>query len=192
MTDAIEVVIEKLGAKGDGVVRAADGDRFVPGALPGERWRLGPGVEPERITASPDRAVPPCPHFGTCGGCMAQHMSQSLYLDWKLQIVREAFQHRGIAAEVEPVRPMPLRSRRRAFLGIERRGSDVHVGFREEGQHTLVDIKDCLLLDPAIMAALPQLKAMARIAMPDRTSGRLIVTKLATGLDVSSTTATRC
>jgi 23S rRNA (uracil1939-C5)-methyltransferase len=116
---------------------------------------------------------------------MAQHMSERLYFDWKHQIVADAFQHRGIKADIEPVRRMPLRSRRRAFLGVERRGHDVMIGFREEGQHSLVDISDCLLLDPSIMAAFPHLKAMARIAMPGNASGRLIVSRLDTGLDIS-------
>lgn len=185
MADDAYVVIEKLGGKGDGIARADGQDRFVAGALPGERWRLSPAVKPHRLSDSPDRVTPPCRHFGVCGGCMAQHMGDRLYFDWKHQIVREAFQHRGIDAEVEPVRPMPLRSRRRAFLGIERSGGIVRIGFREEGQHTLVDLNECLLLDPAIMAALDQIKAMATIAMPDKSSGRLIVTKLASGLDVA-------
>lgn len=185
MPDAAEVLIEKLGGKGDGIARTSQGDRFIAGALPGERWRLPSDGEPQRLSDSPDRVTPPCRHFGTCGGCMSQHMSDRLYLDWKHQIVREAFQHRGIAAEIEPVRQMRLRTRRRAFLGIERRGGEVFVGFREEGQHALVDITECLLLDPAIMAAIPNLKAMAKIAMPDKSSGRLIVTKLDAGLDVA-------
>ncbi len=184
MDDATDVAIEKLGGKGDGIVRTAEGDRFVAGALPGERWRLAADRE-QRLTDSSDRVAPPCRHFGLCGGCMAQHMSERLYLDWKHQIVREAFQHRGITADVEPVRAMPLRSRRRAFLGVERRGGDVAVGFREEGQHNLVAITECLLLEPAIMAAIPHLKEMAKIAMPDKSSGRLIVTKLDAGLDVA-------
>jgi 23S rRNA (uracil1939-C5)-methyltransferase len=116
---------------------------------------------------------------------MAQHMSETLYFDWKHHIVRDAFLHRGIAADVRPVLRMPLRSRRRAFLGVERQGRDVRIGFREEGQHTLIDLAECLLLDPAIMAALDHFKVMARIAMPDKTSGRLIVTKLEAGLDVA-------
>ncbi|MBA4130319.1 MAG: class I SAM-dependent RNA methyltransferase [Hyphomicrobium sp.] len=185
MADATEVTIEKLGGKGDGIARTPAGDRFIAGALPGERWQLNPDGPPQRLSDSPGRAIPPCPHYGVCGGCMSQHMSQPLYLDWKHQIVRDAFHHRGITAEIAPVLPMPLRSRRRAFLGIERSGGDVWIGFREEGQHTLVDITDCLLLDPAIMAAFPHLKAMAKIAMPGNSSGRLIVTKLDTGLDVS-------
>jgi 23S rRNA (uracil1939-C5)-methyltransferase len=185
MADATEVTIEKLGGKGDGIARTPTGDRFIAGALPGERWSLSPDGPPQRLSDSSDRAIPPCPHYGVCGGCMSQHMSEPLYLDWKHQIVRDAFQHRGITAEIAPVLPMPLRSRRRAFLGIERSAGDVWIGFREEGQHTLVDITDCLLLDPAIMAAFPHLKAIAKIAMPGNSSGRLIVTKLDTGLDVS-------
>jgi 23S rRNA (uracil1939-C5)-methyltransferase len=185
MADANEVTIEKLGGKGDGIARTSAGDRFIAGALPGERWALSPDGPPQRLSDSPDRVTAPCPHYGVCGGCMSQHMSEALYLDWKHQIVRDAFHHRGITADIAPVLPMPLRSRRRAFLGIERSGGDVWIGFREEGQHTLVDITDCLLLDPAIMAAFPHLKAMAKIAMPGNSSGRLIVTKLDTGLDVS-------
>lgn len=185
MIDAAEVTIARLGGKGDGIARLKDGECFVPGALPGERWSLLADEEPRRLSDSPDRVAPPCPHFGACGGCMAQHMSERLYLDWKHQIVREAFAHRGIAADVRPVLKMPLRSRRRAFLGIERRGSRVLAGFREEGQHALVDIAQCLLLDPAIMAALPALKEMAKIAMPEGKSGRLVVTSLDQGLDVA-------
>lgn len=185
MVESDELVIERLGAKGDGIVRTASGERFVSGGLPGESWVWPPDGPPRRLSDSPERVAAPCPHFATCGGCVAQHMSERLYVEWKHQIVRDAFQHRGISAEVDPVRRMPLRSRRRAFLGVERRGRDVLIGFREEGQHALVDISDCLLLDPSIMLAFPHLKAMARIAMPANVSGRLVVSSLDTGLDVS-------
>jgi 23S rRNA (uracil1939-C5)-methyltransferase len=185
MADETEFVIERLGAKGDGIVPTQSGERYVAGGLPGERWVWPEDGLLRRVSDSPDRVAPPCPHFSTCGGCMAQHMSERLYFEWKQQIVRDAFHHRGIKAGIEPVRRMPLRSRRRAFLGVERRGHEVMIGFREEGQHSLVDITECLLLDPSIMAAFPHLKAMARIAMPGNASGRLIVSRLDTGLDIS-------
>lgn len=185
MAEPYETTIDRLGAKGDGVARIGGADRFVPGALPGERWEIAADGAARRLSDSPDRVAAPCRHFGRCGGCMAQHMGEGIYLDWKRAIVREAFAHRGIAAEVLPVRRMPAHTRRRAFLGVERRGDDVLIGFREEGQHALVDMAECLLLDPAIVAALPHFKAMARIAMPDKSSGRLVVTKLDAGLDVA-------
>jgi 23S rRNA (uracil1939-C5)-methyltransferase len=76
-------------------------------------------------------------------------------------------------------------SRRRAFLGVERRGADVVIGFREEGRHALVDLAECPVLDPLIVAAVPGLRDMARRVMADRAGGRLVVTRLDHGLDVS-------
>lgn len=185
MPDAQDATIARLGAQGDGVAETASGARFVTGALPGERWRLdGPGA-PERLSASPDRIASICRHYGTCGGCMSQHMSHRMYDDWKHTVVVQAFQHRSIDAAVQSVVRIPAGSRRRAFLGVERHGSKVSIGLREEGQHTLVDMTECAVLDPLIVAALAHLKLMARIAMPDRKSGRLVVTRLDAGLDVS-------
>lgn len=181
-----EVTIERLGGKGDGVAGHGADARYVPFALPGERWRLGEGEKGNvRLSDSAERAVPRCRHFLTCGGCVTQHMSDGLYRDWKRGLVIEAFRHRGIDVEVAPLVTVALGSRRRAYFGVERRGSDVTIGFREEGQHVLVDLAECPVLDAAIVAAVPGLRALARIAMPDRMGGRLLVTRLDHGLDVS-------
>ncbi len=186
MADSREVVIDRLGAQGDGIAETADGQTFVPFALPGEHWDIGvDGEAPCQLSASPDRQNPVCRHFGVCGGCKSQHMSAQLYAAWKQASVAHAFTHRGITADVRPMTRINLGSRRRAFLGVEREGGEVRIGFREEGQHALVDMMECPILDPQIVAALPQLKAMARIAMPPSQGGRLIVTKLDNGLDVS-------
>lgn len=85
----LEVEIERLGAKGDGVADGPEGPIFVPFALPGERVRIA--VEPgndragliEVLEASPDRIEPICPHFGSCGGCALQHLEEGAYLGWK-------------------------------------------------------------------------------------------------------------
>jgi 23S rRNA (uracil1939-C5)-methyltransferase len=73
-----EYDIVRLGAQGDGVAETAEGSRFVPFALPGERVRLSGTAAPEVLVASAERAAPVCRHFGTCGGCAAQHMSAPL------------------------------------------------------------------------------------------------------------------
>lgn len=179
-----EVEILRLGGKGDGVASRGGEPIYLPFALPGERWRISDG-EAVRLTDSAERTEPVCRHYLKCGGCLAQHMSDSLYGDWKRSLVLEAFRHRGIEAEVAPLVVVAPGSRRRAYFGIERRGGEVAIGFREEGQHVLVDLAECPVLDPAIVAAVPGLRALARIAMPDRVGGRLLVTKLDHGLDVS-------
>ena len=110
------LTITRLGAEGDGHAEGADGQSvFVPFALPGERWELGAeGTPSRRLSDSPERAEPVCRHFGTCGGCVTQHMSDALYGAWKHDIVVQAFAHRGIEAEVLPLRRISPRSRRRA------------------------------------------------------------------------------
>jgi 23S rRNA (uracil1939-C5)-methyltransferase len=184
MGDGTELTIEKLGAKGDGIAANDGAPLYVPFGLPGEQWRVGPDGN-VRLTDSADRTHPICRHFLQCGGCLAQHMSPGLYRDWKHGLVVEAFRHRGIAADVAAVVVVDAHSRRRAFLGVERRGSNVIIGFREEGQHTLVDLAECPVLDPLIVAAVPGLRVLALRVMPDRAGGRLVVTKLDHGLDVS-------
>lgn len=188
MAEQAEVTIERLGAKGDGVAfggGTAEADAvYVPFALPGERWRIGDDGA-RRLTDSAERAEPICRHFLRCGGCLAQHMSPQLYADWKRGLVVEAFRHRGLAAEIAPLVVVEAGSRRRAFLGVERRGAAVVIGFREEGQHTLVDLEECPVLDPVIVRAVPGLRGLARRVMPEGQGGRLIVTRLDHGLDVS-------
>ena len=184
MDDDTDIIIERLGAKGDGVATRAGCAVFVPFALPGEQWQVR-GDAFERLSDSAERVAPVCRHFGACGGCLAQHMSPALYRDWKRGLVAEAFRHRGIAAEVAPLATVAAASRRRAFLGVERRGADVVIGFREEGRHALVDLAECPVLDPLIVAAVPGLRDMARRVMADRAGGRLVVTRLDRGLDVS-------
>ena len=185
-TEQTEVTIERLGAQGDGVAETATGPAYVPFALPGERWRVLPDAPPVRLTASPQRATPPCRHFGTCGGCIAQHMADDLYNAWKHGIVSQAFAHRGVDVDVAPLRRIPTASRRRAFFGVTHTDGGVTLGFREEGQHRLVDLAECVILDSAIVAAMPALRELAGFILPrGGAAARLIVTRLDHGLDVA-------
>ena len=117
LTVTIELDIVRLGAQGDGIADTGDGPRYVPFALPGERVRLLDDAIPEVVSgASSDRAAPRCRHFGTCGGCVAQHMSDRLYADWKRGIVIDAFRQHGLQADVAPLQRVEPSSRRRAVL----------------------------------------------------------------------------
>ncbi len=62
-----------------------------PASASGSGWRTKARLKLiEILRASPERATPFCPWFGTCGGCAAQHMSEALYRDWKRGLVVEA------------------------------------------------------------------------------------------------------
>jgi 23S rRNA (uracil1939-C5)-methyltransferase len=90
-----EVVVERIGADGDGISARPDGTTiYLPGTLPGERVRLGNG---EILAASPDRVTPPCPHFGTCGGCALQHWHDEKYIAWKSALLEAALTRAGFS-----------------------------------------------------------------------------------------------
>lgn len=188
MTEAVDVTIAALGAQGDGIVSAAANvPTYVPFALPGERWRISEGEVAQRLSDSPQRVAPPCRHFGVCGGCATQHMSEDLYAAWKRDIVVQAFAHRGLAAQVADLRVISTGSRRRAVFGVARSGDDIVLGFREEGRHRLVDLHECVILDRTIVAAMPQLRTLAAAILPCSGGAgvRLVVTRLDHGLDVA-------
>ena len=181
----IELDIARLGAQGDGIAETNNGPRYVPFALPGERVRLAANGMPDVVSsASGDRAAPVCRHFGTCGGCVAQHMSDRLYADWKRSILVDAFRHHGLQAEIAPLRRIALGSRRRAVLTARQEaGGSVTLGYHRRKSTDLVDIEECPILEPAIVARLGALRSIAA-AMPGRDI-RLTVLLTHGGLDVS-------
>lgn len=191
--DARELEIVRLGAQGDGVAETPAGPVFVPRALPGERVRAevaggqasGHARLIEVLAASPDRVAAPCRHFGACGGCVAQHMSEGVYRDWKREMVGTAFAHRALRMVLDDMVIIAPATRRRVALGAEKRGGSVSLGYREEGTHTLVDIGSCPVMLPAIGEALPGLRRIADAALPEDGALRMTVTAVQGGLDVA-------
>jgi 23S rRNA (uracil1939-C5)-methyltransferase len=181
-----EVVIERLARTGDGVA----GPVRVPFALPGERLRGavvgGAMPAPELVAASPHRVPPPCPYFGACGGCALQHASDGYVAGWKRKVVVATLAARGIAAEVRPVVTSPPRSRRRAVLAGRRTRKGALVGFHERRSEQVIDVLDCAVLRPEILAAKPALAELVHLGAPRGGALRLTVTSGPAGLDVDA------
>lgn len=186
----LEVTIDRLGAQGDGVAEGPGGAVFVPFALPGERVRIAPGDDGkhaellEVLAASPERVEPVCPHFGTCGGCVLQHLNQAAYLAWKREQVIQALKSRGLDADVEPVRSVPLGSRRRATFTLGRSQEGLALGYRRARSHDVIDIDVCPILSPDIVARLRALKSALAPLLGSKREARIAVTETPTGLDV--------
>lgn len=186
----LEVEIDRLGAQGDGVAEGSDGPLFVPFALPGERVRVEVGEDGrhgallEVLKRSPDRREPVCPHFGICGGCALQQLQEDAYLAWKRTLVVQALRSRGLDTEVEPVRPLPLGSRRRASFTLGRTPQGLVLGYRRARSHDLIDIETCPILSLAIVTRLPKLKAALGPLLGGKREARVSVTETDTGLDI--------
>lgn len=186
--DAIEVEITRVGAQGDGVAETAVGQLFVPFTLPGERARVVPEGERARLdailTPSPDRVPPVCQHFGICGGCAVQHMAPAYYASWKRDQVIAAFKARAIEADVAPL-VIPQGLRRRAVFTATRTEAGVVLGFHKAQAHDLIDLAECPVLEPRIVAALPGLRILLKPLIAKRSEARVTVTMTAAGLDVA-------
>ena len=190
----IDVLVQAVGALGDGVARYDDRPIYIPAAAPGDRLRVrltgrrGDGlaaVPLELVAAGPSRVEPPCRHFGACGGCLLQHLRPDDYRVWKRGLLRAALDRHGfngtaLAATVE----VPPGSRRRAVLAARRGRTAVFLGFNEHRSHRIVDLSLCLVLRPEIVALLPPLRIALRDLMAESEAMDVVVTLLEDGLDL--------
>jgi 23S rRNA (uracil1939-C5)-methyltransferase len=176
--------IAALGAQGDGIAETGAGRVYVAFALPGERVEADASGQPRLLSQpSVDRATPVCRHFAVCGGCVAQHMGDRLYPEWKRDIVVAALRQRGLGADVAPLRRMPAGTRRRAVLTARREGRRIALGYHRRKSLDLVDIEECPVLHPDVSAHFPALRAIAAaLPVPEL---RLTVLSTPAGLDVA-------
>ena len=135
------------------------------------------------------RVAPPCPHFGTCGGCALQHAAEGWLADWKAGSIAGALGARGLEAEIRPTLTSPPRSRRRAVFSGRRTRKSAIVGFHGRKSETLVEVPGCLVVTPGIAAALPALARLTRVAASRTGTLALTVTDGPGGLDVDVTGA---
>ena len=193
MTETLTIVA--LGAAGDGIARDPSGAAiFVPFALPGEVVRATPGpargegrtATLEAIeTSSPDRVAPPCPHFGTCGACAVQHLSDPAIAAWKSARVAEALSRAGFPdVPVPPATASPPNTRRRADLAIRRGPDGITLGFHTHGSRDPFDLRTCHVLDPRLLAILPPLRDVLRRLNGLRRTGSAVLNLLDTGPDL--------
>ena len=123
-----ESPLKKFGGLGDGIAHLGDGRlAYVPLTVAGDRVLartrgeksgtiLGEIVE--LLEAGPDRQEPPCSHFGLCGGCQLQQMSDGAYLPFKENRAKEAITKAGFdLACFEGLQSVENNSRRRVTFG---------------------------------------------------------------------------
>lgn len=199
----LDLTIEGLGGQGDGVAAGPDGPVFVPFAAPGDRVRVrlgaargqgrGQGREAtllEVVAAGPQRAEPPCPHFGACGGCLMQHVADAPYRAWKRDVAIRALARAGFDETelrdrlVAPLATTPPATRRRLTLSARRGRDRVFLGFNERRSNHLIDLEACPVARPELAALLPALRAVLAEVLAEREAVDLALTVLEDGVDL--------
>ena len=187
------LTIARMGHQGDGIAETPNGLVFVPGALPGEvisaEVKDGRAEQFDLIEASPDRRPIHSETYAECGVAPMQHWADEPYLAWKRDVVIQTLAREGIETEVEATVAVPQASRRRLALHARSGpGGRVLLGFKARRSWRLVELTDCPVSDPALIAALP---GLAKVAAPflghPKSAPTLHVTLTDTGLDVDVT-----
>ncbi len=176
------VEILDLSHDGRGVARREDGKAvFVAGALPGEvvmaeqtaRSRSFDEARTlEVLQASPDRVQPRCPHFGTCGGCVLQHLDETKQIVAKQRVLLENLERIGKVRPEQVLEPLTAESwgyRRKGRFSVRRvnKKDRTLVGFREQDPRFVADLSVCYTTIPEI-----GLKVQALAALVDSLQAR--------------------
>jgi 23S rRNA (uracil1939-C5)-methyltransferase len=173
--------VERLTLAGLG--QLADGT-LLERVLPGEEVEVQTDGTARIVTPVVDRVKPPCRHFKSCGGCAMQHASDGFVASWKTAVVERAMSARGLPFSFRTLHTSPAQSRRRARFSGRRTKKGAIVGFHAKASDALIDVPDCQLLSPSIMAGLPALEALTMIAASRKSEVNLTVTDTLGGLDV--------
>ena len=130
-------------------------------------------------------SIPPCPHFGACGGCTLQHWQDAAYIANKCDLLATALRRAGFTdvALSPPVRTGPG-ERRRMDLAARRTRTGVALGLHRQRSTDVVDLTTCLVLHPALVALMPPLRRLLTRLQALRREGSVIANLLDSGPDV--------
>lgn len=177
--DRVELNIDSFGAQGEGVAKWEGMPVFIPFVLPGEhvkaqilkvekRYAFAKALD--ILDPSPDRRDAPCPHFGQCGGCVAQHMRYEAQLQFKRAQVENCMRHiAGLDVSVEPVLGMeePWHYRNKISMPVSGETGAPQIGYYAARSHRVINTESCLLSCDAAdraVAAVRQWMIQERIA----------------------------
>jgi 23S rRNA (uracil1939-C5)-methyltransferase len=170
MSSHFELTPVKLVYGGEALGHYAGRTVLAPRILPGERAlveevRTAKGVvhaRPLRILqAAPERAVPPCPYFGRCGGCQYQHLDAGRQAAVKREILRETLRRLGKIywqGEIPMHSGPPWNYRNQARMKVASQpDGKVALGFCEAESTRVFPVDACPILSPRLNAILKEL-----------------------------------
>ncbi len=183
--EAIELTIDDLSDRGDGVGRYEQRVVFVPDTVTGDRVLVRLlHVKPqfahakllEILEPSPHRIRPSCIVADKCGGCQWQHVSYDYQKIAKRNLVIQALERVGgfvsphVEPLLEPADPLHYRNKSTYPVGVaenntfhahEKKGGvhgKVIAGYYQKGSHQIVNLNQCPIQDSRLDPILERIK----------------------------------
>ena len=160
------VTTEKIVFGGNALARVEGKAVFIPFALPEEtldiaitasRRDYSEAVIKHIITPSPHRITPPCPYFGTCGGCNLQMANDGYQQQLRQTMVEELLNRAHLTPEHPPVFTAgPAWEYRNRFqFHADKHGT---IGMHGIASREVIPVRDCPIAVPALRTLLQQNK----------------------------------
>jgi len=168
----IDLKIEDIAFGGKGVAREQGKAVFVPYTIEHETVSAEIVREKKQFAeaelidvkeSSPHRVTPPCPYFGSCGGCAYQHIDYEHQLAIKWRQVRDVLQRIGKLKDIpmRPIIPSPEQYGYRNRITVH--AQDGVIGFFRRDSHRLIDIERCAIARDEVNRALAELRAQPHV-----------------------------
>jgi 23S rRNA (uracil1939-C5)-methyltransferase len=110
------------------------------------------------VEPSPWRVNPPCPYFGSCGGCQLQHIDYSAQGELKKEILGDLLKRLGKLKEIPSAGLVssPKSYDYRIRIQLKVRGKAM--GYYQEGSHQIVDVDRCPISHPLVNRIIRKLR----------------------------------
>ncbi len=117
------------------------------------------------------------------------HASDPFVAQWKTDVITNALQAHGLPTPLRPILTSAPRTRRRATLAGTRTKKGALIGFHARRSDTIVPIRDCFVIEPALLETLPALEKITRLGASRSAVLGLSLTLTETGIDLQVTGA---
>ncbi|MDR2581102.1 MAG: TRAM domain-containing protein [Fibromonadaceae bacterium] len=180
------MLIEKNIQGGSALTRLPNGlVCFVEGALPGESVEVeiieqkkdfAKAVISKILSPHEKRRIPPCPYYGKCGGCNAQHAEFELQIEILQQIVFDLFLR---IAKLNLPQNFKIHSgnqwnyRQRAQV-FKTNNDKIPWGFLERASNNVVPIEKCFVLSEKINQKLNEKSNFKKLYLFDNQSEKFL------------------
>lgn len=166
--------IESIDHEGVGVAHVDGKVTFIEGGITGERVAFARrrsrgnfdlATVTEVLAESSQRVRARCEYFGTCGGCVMQHVEPAAQVAAKQRVLEDNLERIG---KVRPESILPpihgpswgYRQRARLSVHYVAKKGGVLVGFHERKSSYVADIRSCEILTPAVSKLIVPLREM--------------------------------
>lgn len=154
----LELTIDDMNSKGQGVAHHNGLAIFLDNALPGEKvvakilyskksYSVAQVIDIKESCEK--RVVPKCPHFRSCGGCQLQHMNMKGQIEYKRARINNALKRIANCQDhgIEKVKTSPkvFYYRNKVQLPVKMGLNGPCLGFYKRASHEIVEVKECYL-----------------------------------------------